>query len=54
MPGNVVEINGSKELRWYVGDSRMSELVKYLDFYGERLSGDDPQAEDRPSEEDKD
>jgi len=36
MPGNTIVINNSKELSWYVGDSRMEELIKYLDEIGER------------------
>lgn len=36
MPGNTVIINNSKELEWYVGDSKMDELIKYLDDVGMR------------------
>lgn len=34
MPGNTVKINKSKEFEWYVGDSKMEELIKYLDKIG--------------------
>ena len=34
MPGNIVKINDSNEYSWYVGDSRMEELIKYLDEIG--------------------
>lgn len=34
MPGNIVKINGSNELSWYVGDSHMDNLIKYLDEIG--------------------
>ena len=34
MPGNIVQINGAEELEWYVGDSRMEELVEYLNRIG--------------------
>lgn len=32
MPGNIITINGIIE--YYVGDSKMDELIKYLDEYG--------------------
>lgn len=36
MPGNVVKvtINGSDELEWYVGDSKMEPLLDYLGKQG--------------------
>lgn len=37
MPGNIVEINNSKELSWYVGDSKMKELIAFLDKIGQRI-----------------
>jgi len=36
MPGNIIEINGAKELTWYVGDSQMEDLIKYLDIHRSR------------------
>ena len=39
MPGNSVVINDSKDLNWYVGDSKMEELIKYLDKIGLRGKG---------------
>ena len=30
MPGNLVVINGSEGLTWYVGDSKMEKLIKFL------------------------
>jgi len=30
MPGNLVVINNSKELSFYVGDSKMEKLIKFL------------------------
>ena len=45
MPGNIVQINHSKDLEWYVGDSKMEELIKYLDEIGFR-----PVAEDKPQD----
>ena len=36
MPGNIVQINSSKELEWYVGDSKMDALIEYLDKTGFR------------------
>jgi len=34
MPGNLIVINRSKELTWYVGDSKMDELIKFLHKIG--------------------
>ena len=34
MPGNTVVINNSKNLEWYVGDSKMPKLMRWLDKYG--------------------
>ena len=34
MPGNIVVINDSKDLEWYVGDSRMKELIQWLNEHG--------------------
>lgn len=30
MPGNTVKINNSKNHEWYVGDSKMDELMQWL------------------------
>lgn len=34
MPGNIISINGSKSLEWYVGDSKMPKLLKLLKEIG--------------------
>lgn len=34
MPGNVISVNGSNGLEWYVGDSHMPELLCYLSRIG--------------------
>lgn len=34
MPGNTVRINDSSELEWYVGDSKMEGLIKWLNENG--------------------
>jgi len=34
MPGNIIKINNFDELEWYVGDSKMKKLIKYLDKIG--------------------
>ena len=34
MPGNTIKINKRAELEWYVGDSKMDELVKWLEKNG--------------------
>ncbi len=38
MPGNTIRINSS--LEWYVGDSKMDKLLKYLDKIGFRVKKD--------------
>jgi len=40
MPGNTIQINHSKELECYVGDSQMDNLIEYLDEKGFRTSND--------------
>lgn len=34
MPGNKIVINDSEELTWYVGDSKMDELIEFLHEVG--------------------
>ena len=34
MPGNTITINNSEDLEWYVGDSKMEELIAWLDENG--------------------
>ena len=34
MPGNLVVINGSEGFTWYVGDSKMDELIRFLHEIG--------------------
>lgn len=34
MPGNLITINNSDGLTWYVGDSKMDELIKCLHKIG--------------------
>ena len=31
MPGNTIKINNSDDLEWYVGDSKIDELIEWLD-----------------------
>ena len=38
MPGNIIQINHSKKLEWYVGDSKMDNLIEHLDKIGFRTS----------------
>lgn len=38
MPGNIIRINNSSELDWYVGDSKMDELIDWLDENGVKTS----------------
>ena len=41
MPGNIIQINSAEELEWYVGDSKMDDLIKYLDEIGFRRDKED-------------
>jgi len=44
MPGNIIKINNSDELSWYVGDSKMEELIAFLNKIGfnyNNLDGDE-------------
>ncbi len=34
MPGNTVCINKKKDLTWYIGDSKMDQLLEFLYQYG--------------------
>ena len=34
MPRNIVRINNSDEVEWYVGDSKMEKLITLLDELG--------------------
>ncbi len=34
MPGNTIIINNSKGLEWYIGDSKIPKLIKFLKKYG--------------------
>ena len=36
MPGNTVKINDYDELTWYVGDSKIEEVIQFLDKHGFR------------------
>lgn len=40
MPGNIVKINHSNDHEWYVGDSKMIELIEYLNTVGFKVSHD--------------
>ena len=49
MPGNIVQINRAEELEWYVGDSKMEDLIEYLNEIGSSTSEDDPISSDTSS-----
>lgn len=34
MPGNTIKINSSGTLEWYIGDSKMEELIEWLNING--------------------
>ncbi len=36
MPGNIIEINRDEHLKWYIVDSKMGDLIDYLDIHGYR------------------
>lgn len=38
MPGNTVKINSYDQLEWYVEDSKMEELIKFLDKVGFKIN----------------
>ena len=37
MPGNTIRINESDDLDWYIGDSKMEELIEWLDRNGVKV-----------------
>jgi len=37
MPGNTIRINESDDLDWYIGDSKMEELIEWLDKNGVKV-----------------
>jgi len=36
MPGNTIIINGSEDLEWYIGDSKMELLIAILNEIGSK------------------
>jgi hypothetical protein len=38
VPGNTIKINGSDDLEWYVGDSKMDDLIEWLKDNGYRMN----------------
>lgn len=43
MPGNTVKINNSKNFEWYIGDSKMEDLINFLNKNGlKENNGDKP------------
>lgn len=37
VPANTIKINNSDDFEWIVGDSKMEELIKWLEENGERI-----------------
>ena len=37
MPGNTILINNYKDLEWYIGDSKMDELIEWLNINGKKV-----------------
>ena len=48
MPGNIVKINGSKKLEWYVGDSQIEKVIAVLDKAGFKESAKDRNDKNKP------
>ena len=38
MPGNTIKINDSLDLHWYVGDSKIEEVISWLSDIGEKIN----------------
>ena len=36
MPSNIIQVNNSNELTWVIGDSKMDDLITYLNEIGEK------------------
>ena len=49
MPGNIIQINKAEELEWYVGDSKMEDLIAYLNKIGFPMNEDNPTSSDTSS-----
>ena len=49
MRGNIIQINGARELEWYVGDSKMKDLIEYLNEIGFPTNEDDSTSSDASS-----
>jgi len=49
LPSNIIRINGAKELEWYVGDSKMEDLIKYLNEVGLPANENDTTSSDTAS-----
>jgi len=41
MPGNLISVNDSKDLTWYVGDSKIEKLIEFLDKVGFKRQPED-------------
>ena len=48
MPGNLIVINGSEGLTWYVGDSKMDELMEFLHKVGVQQQPEAPEPGKQP------
>ena len=49
MPSNIVQINRAEELEWYVGVSKMEDLIGYLNRIGFPATEDDSTSSDASS-----
>ena len=41
MPGNTIKINNHENFEWYVGDSKMEELLSWLESNGEQIDNNE-------------
>ncbi len=36
MPSNIIQMNGDDKMTWIIPDSKMEEIIKKLDEYGDK------------------
>lgn len=36
MPSNIIQINGDEKMTWIIPDSKMEEIIKKLDEFGDK------------------
>jgi len=53
MPGNTIKINNYDGLEWYIGDSRIDQVIELLDKVGFKTGDDMPEKTHKINIEDK-